>query len=258
MAYQYLDVRDDDGLLDVLINRPEKRNALSQDVLGELRRCFEQAAAREDLRAAVLRGAGDRCFAAGGDLAEFDRMRSRDEARMIGINSSAALDAIRDFPVPVVACLNGDALGGGAELAVACDIRIAAAHARVAFVQGTMCIAPAWGGGSDLIRLVGPAQALRLLSRADFVGAGEAEALGLVQARCPAGDDFGAWSAAWLGPFRERKPQVARAFKALTRALRDGHSPAAVRGLEIANLVETWCHADHWEAHDRVLKRITS
>jgi enoyl-CoA hydratase len=235
MAYQYLEVRVADGLLDVLINRPEKRNALSQDVLAELGQCFRDAAAREDLSVARIRGAGDRCFAAGGDL-----------------------DAIRHCPVPVVACLNGDALGGGAELAVACDVRIAAAHARIAFVQGTMCIAPAWGGGSDLVRLVGGAQALRLLCRADFVGAGEAESLGLVQARCGAGDEFGAWSDAWLQPFQARKPHVARAFKALTRAMADGVSPAARRELELANLIETWCHDDHWQAHDQVLKRITS
>ena len=258
MAYQYLEVREADGLLDVLINRPEKRNALSQDVLGELGRCFTDAAARMDLSVATIRGAGERCFAAGGDLAEFDRMRSRPEAEQIAVNSSAALDAIRRFPVPVVACLNGDALGGGGELAVACDLRIAAPHARIAFVQGTMCIAPAWGGGSDLIRLVGAAQALRLLCRADFVAAGEAEALGLVQARCPDGEDFAGWCATFLAPFRERRPQVARAFKALTRALVEGRSPAEVRAIEVANLVETWCHDDHWQAHDRVLKRISS
>ena len=258
MAYQYLEVRVADGLLDVLINRPEKRNALSQDVLAELGQCFRDAAAREDLSVARIRGAGDRCFAAGGDLAEFDRMRSRDDAARIATHSSACLDAIRHCPFPVVACLNGDALGGGAELAVACDVRIAAAHARIAFVQGTMCIAPAWGGGSDLVRLVGGAQALRLLCRADFVGAGEAESLGLVQARCGAGDEFGAWSDAWLQPFQARKPQVARAFKGLTRAMADGVSPAARRELEVANLIETWCHDDHWQAHDQVLKRITS
>jgi enoyl-CoA hydratase len=257
MEYQFLEVADDNGLLKVLINRPAKRNALSQGVLAELRRCFEQAAQRDDLCAAVLRGAGERCFAAGGDLQEFDGMRTREQAERIGIDSCAALDAIRHFPVPVVALLNGDALGGGGELAVACDIRIAAPHARIAFVQGTLNIAPAWGGGADLMRLVGPAQALRLLCRADLVGVEEALALGLIQGHCPPAQDFDVYCEEFLKPFRERRPQVTRAFKALARAEREGLAPAPLRKLENALLVETWCHADHWEAHDRALARIS-
>ncbi len=257
MDYQFLEVTDDNGLLKVLINRPAKRNALSQGVLAELRRCFEQAAVRDDLRAAVLRGAGERCFAAGGDLQEFDGMRTPEQAERIGIDSCAALDAIRHCPVPVVALLNGDALGGGAELAVACDIRIAAPHTRIAFVQGTLNIAPAWGGGADLMRLAGPAQALRLLCRADLVGVEEALSLGLIQGYCPREQDFDVYCAEFLAPFRERKPQVTRAFKALARAQREGLAPEPLRKLEHAMLIETWCHADHWEAHDRVLARIS-
>ncbi len=257
MEYQYLEVADDNGLLKVVINRPQKRNALSQGVLAELRRCFESAAKREDLCAAVLRGAGERCFAAGGDLQEFDAMRSTEQAERIGVDSSAALDAIRHFPVPVVALLNGDALGGGAELAVACDLRVAAAHVRIGFVQGTLNIAPAWGGGTDLMRLVGPAQALRLLCRADLVAVDEALSLGLIEGHCPAGEDFDIYAEHFLAPFHERKPQVTRAFKALARAQREGMASDALRKLEIAQLVSTWCHADHWQAHDRVLARIS-
>ncbi len=257
MEYQYLEVADDKGLLRVKINRPEKRNALSQGVLAELRRCFEGAAKRDDLCAAVLRGAGERCFAAGGDLQEFDAMRSTEQAERIGVESSAALDAIRHFPVPVVALLNGDALGGGAELAVACDIRVAAPHVRIAFVQGTLNIAPAWGGGSDLMRLVGTAQALRLLCRADMVAVEEALSLGLIQGYNPAGEEFESYTEQFLAPFSERKPQVMRAFKALARAQREGMAGDALRQLEITQLVSTWCHADHWAAHDRVLARIT-
>ena len=257
MEYQYLEVGFEDGLFTVMVNRPEKRNALSQAVLAELGQAFCAAATRDDLCAAVLRGAGSRCFAAGGDLQEFDRMRGPDDAARIGRDSSAALDAIRQFPVPVVALLNGDALGGGAELAVACDIRVAAAHARIAFVQGTLNISPAWGGGHDLCGLVGPAQALRLLCRADFLDAATAEQLGLVQARCPEGVEFDAFAADFLAPFRQRKPQVMRAFKALALAHRSGQAAATVRELELSQLITTWSHADHWAAHDRVLARIS-
>lgn len=258
MTYEYLAVDARDGVLEVTINRPEKRNALSQAVLGELRACFSAHAADENLIAALVRGAGERCFAAGGDLREFDTLRSPADARTIASESSAALDAIRHFPVPVIAALNGDALGGGAELAVACDLRIAAAHARIAFVQGTLNISPAWGGGTDLCRLVGAATALRLLCRADLVAVEEARALGLVQAHASAGEDFAAFVAAFMEPVRARRPQVMRAFKALARAQREGESSATIRALEVAQLTATWCHADHWAAHDRVLARISS
>ena len=84
------------------------------------------------------------------------------------------LDSIRRFPVPVVAALNGDALGGGAELAVACDMRVAATHARIGFVQGRLAITTGWGGGIDLAAIVGPSRALALLCRSDLLTSAEA------------------------------------------------------------------------------------
>lgn len=257
MDYQFLTARISRGILEVTINRAAKRNALSQAVLAEIRSYFSSHASDDNLIAAVLRGAGEQCFAAGGDLHEFDRMRTPADARAIGLASSAALDALRNFPVPVIAALNGDAIGGGAELALACDLRIAAVHARIAFVQGTLNISPAWGGGTDLCRLVGTAQALRLLCRADFIDVTEAISLGMVQARAAADQSFDDFVDQFLEPIRARRPQVMRAFKALARAQREGASPAVLRDLELEHLDSTWCHEDHWRAHDAVLARIS-
>jgi len=256
--YRFLRVVEQARVLCVTIERADKRNALSQAVLAEIGAVFRAAAAHPDLCCATLRGAGERCFAAGGDLHEFDRMRSVDDARRIGRDSCQALDAIRHFPVPVIACLNGDALGGGAELAVACDMRIAAASAAIAFVQGTLNISPAWGGGSDLVAIVGMSRALRLLSRAERVGPGEAEALGLIDARGTVEQTFDAFIAEFLAPIRARPAQVMRAFKALARARRDGLDAQALRALELEHLELTWCHPDHWAAHDRVLARMSN
>ncbi|MBM3359776.1 MAG: enoyl-CoA hydratase/isomerase family protein, partial [Betaproteobacteria bacterium] len=156
------------GVLNVSINRPDKRNALSRAVLGELKRVFSGHSGAQDLRVAVLRGAGEKSFAAGGDLRDLAQVRTRADTRRMAEQARDALEAIRSFPVPVVAALNGDALGGGAELAVACDFRVAASHARIGFIQGRLNIATAWGGGADLMRLVGPARALRLLAAAEL------------------------------------------------------------------------------------------
>jgi enoyl-CoA hydratase len=255
MNPQYLQVTREDGVLRVLINRPEKRNALSQTVLNEIREVFTAHASDQTLIAATITGAGERCFAAGGDLKEFDGLRDRAAVAKMTLDSSAALDAIRHFPVPVIGLLNGDAIGGGAELAVACDMRVFAAHAKMAFVQGTLCISPAWGGGADLIRLVGGSQALRLLSRADFLDAAAAERLGLADAIAEAGRSFEDWTQDFLKPIKARKPQVMRAFKAMVSASRTGDS-AAQRAQETAALVDTWMHQDHWDAAEAVLARI--
>lgn len=256
-AGSHLEVHCDHGLLRVRINRPAKRNALSQAVLADLQAVFGAHATREDLVAATLSGAGERCFAAGGDLHEFDTLRDGPGTAQMGRHSRAALDAVRQFPVPVIALLNGDAIGGGAELAVACDMRVFAAHSRIAFVQGSMGISPAWGGGADLLRLAGSARALRLLSRAEFVPAALAFEFGLADAVCPDGLDFSAFVEDFLAPIRERKAQVMRAFKAIALAARSGEEAQRVRDVEAEHLLRTWLHPDHWAAHDATLARIS-
>jgi len=256
MQTHFLEVTRTGGLLRVLINRPEKRNALSQAVLDEIGAVFSHHAADQTLVAATIAGAGERCFAAGGDLKEFDGLREREPVERMTKASSAALDTIRDFPVPVIALLNGDALGGGAELAVACDMRVFASHAKIAFVQGTLCISPAWGGGADLVRLVGPSTALRLLSRADLLDATAAMTAGLADAAAPQGVAFADYTEDFLKPILARKPQVMRAFKALTATARNNPDRATLRALETESLINTWLHADHWAAAEAVLARI--
>lgn len=257
MTLNHLQVTVADGILRVLINRPEQRNALSQAVLGELGTVFTRYAQDETLVAATLTGAGERCFAAGGDLKEFDSLREPAAVEQMTQRSRANLDAIRDFPVPVIALLNGDAIGGGAELAVACDLRVIAHHAGVAFVQGTMCISTAWGGGADLVRLVGPSQALRLLMRADRLDAQAALAIGLADVAAAPDESFAEFCTRFLAPVAQRKPHVMRAYKAMTRALRGGADGASLRKLETESILATWLHPDHWNAHDAVLARIS-
>ncbi|MBI4696508.1 MAG: enoyl-CoA hydratase/isomerase family protein [Gammaproteobacteria bacterium] len=256
MQHEYLNVTAQNAILRVLINRPEKRNALSQAVLDEIGATFRHHAADDTLVAAVITGAGERCFAAGGDLREFDALREKTQVERMAGRSADALDAIRDFPVPVVAALNGDALGGGAELAVACDLRVFATHARIAFVQGTLCISPAWGGGADLVRIVGGSRALKLLARGDLLTAAQAEAIGLADWVAAPGETLEACLAGFMGPIAERKPQVMRAFKSLVAATRKGGDRARIRNLEQELLATTWLHPDHWAAAEKVLARI--
>lgn len=254
MPATHLIVDSNEHMLTVTINRPEKRNALSRTVLEELRQIFTTAAGHESLRVAVLRGAGEKSFAAGGDLRDLSTIRTRQGAATMANQAKVALNAIRDFPVPVVAALNGDALGGGAELAAACDFRVQAAHARVGFIQGRLNICTAWGGGIDLLQLVGPASGLRLLSRSELLDAPTALSIGLVDAAAKPGQELDELLQEFLAPMLRQAPQVMRAFKTLARQVRAGRPRSELEELETGLFSDAWVHDDHWAAADKLLK----
>lgn len=241
------------AVLHVSVNRPDKRNALSHDTLAALRNTFEAHAGDRGLVAAVLTGRGDRAFAAGGDLHELQALTAADTIETFTRHARAALDSVRCFPVPVIGALNGDALGGGAELALACDLRLAAPHIRIAFLQGRLAIPTAWGGGIDLMCLLGPARALELLATSRMVGAVEAAGLGLVNAVAPEGTPLDAFVEDWLAEWRHQRPQVMRAFKAQALAERLGASRVEREAVELSGFVEAWLHDDHWQAAERAI-----
>ena len=258
-------VEKDDSILRVTLNRPEKHNALSRSVLDSLKTIFNENATDDSLKAAVLTGAGEKSFAAGGDLKDLSSVRTLSETREMAEQARAALQSVRDFPVPVIAALNGNAVGGGAELAVACDFRIASSSAKIGFIQGRLNISTAWGGGIDLMRLVGPDRALRLLCGSEMLSPDQACSMGLCDAVAQdvnstevsrgkrlaleeAVDDF-------LNPILRQVPQVLRTFKAVVTAGRRGVAVNELYKLETDRFAENWVHADHWEAADLILKK---
>lgn len=242
------------GAVWITVNRALKHNALARPVLAELAAAVRTAGARNDVRYLVVTGAGDRYFAAGGDLRDLASVR--DEAAVMAMmeEAGAALEAIRSCPVPVIALLNGDAIGGGAELALACDMRLQSAHARIGYIQAKLGITSAWGGGPDLFRLIGPAHAMRMMSRCELVSAPQALAWGLADAVIsdgPQGQDL----AAFTKPLNTCPPQVLRGIKAQAIAARQGLGWQAHRAIEQKHLVQTWLHDDHWAASEKLLSK---
>jgi enoyl-CoA hydratase len=247
----------DPGAVWLTINRAHKHNALAGPVLAQLAAAVTAAGERPDVRYVVVTGAGDRYFAAGGDLVELGKVR--DEAAVMAMmeDSCAALDSIRRCPVPVLAYLNGDAIGGGAELALACDMRMQGAKARIGFIQAKLAITSAWGGGPDLFRLVGPAHAMRMMSRSEMVDAQQALAWGLADVVISDGAE-GKDIADFTKPLLACAPQVLRGIKAQSIASRLGAAWQTHRAVEQKHLAQTWLHDDHWAASEKLLSKAGS
>ena len=238
--------------LQVTINRPERRNALSLELLDRLGEVFTRHAADTTLKCAVLTATGDRCFAAGGDLRELAAVRSEADTLAMSRRARAALAAVRCFPVPVLAALNGHALGGGAELALACDLRIATPQTEIGFLQAQLNVTTAWGGGIDLLALLGPARGLALLLEARRLAAAEALHLGLLERVCGPQESLAACTDSFLAPLLQRPVQVLRAYKTLAREARQAlHERLAA--VEEGGFTTTWTHPDHWSAAERAL-----
>ena len=246
-----VDIRDD--VLYLTINRPEKRNALSMALLKDLGSALREHR-RTSLKCAVLSGAGERCFAAGGDLKELDAVRTNIDARVMSETGHAALDEVRYFPVPVIGAVNGLALGGGAELAMACDIRIAAAHADLGFIQAQLNVTTAWGGGIDLINAVGNSAALAILCSGQRLSAEAALNLHIYTAVCNPDDNFASFVAEFLRGYQSKSINVMRGYKA-TAARRRKRLHEELTETARDPFVTSWVHEDHWAAAARALKK---
>ena len=238
-------------ILWVTIEREEQLNALSLGILREIERVFSEHVGHEKLRAAIVTAVGSRCFAAGGDLRELDEYRDRQSANAMLDAACRSLDAIRQFPTPVIAALNGDALGGGAELALACDIRVFAPQAKIAFLQGRLNILPSWGGFSDLVEVVGMSQAMALLTSNRYVDAAEALTLGLAQYVAPADADFQEFLEHCLRPMRSKPAHLMRGLK---RFKLERNTSASNRTLESELSAEMWLHQAHWDAAEALVQ----
>jgi enoyl-CoA hydratase/carnithine racemase len=167
-------------------NRPERRNALDNEAMQAFSDCTHTLA-DAPIHALIVTGAGDKAFCSGGDTADLAARRSAEDGAAMSALMGDALLALERLPFPVIAAINGFALGGGSEIAVACDLRVLDETAKLGFVHASRGLIPGWGGGQRLLRLVGYARALELLATARVLDARDAEALGLANQVAPAG-----------------------------------------------------------------------
>ena len=226
------------------LSRPEVKNALDSATFAALGRALADARDDVRLRAVVLTGAGG-TFVSGGDLRELRRATASAQAALLADTGREVCDAIARLPLPVIAALPGAAIGGGAELATACDLRVADERATVCFKHARMAVTTAWGILPKLVAMVGHGAASRLLLAAEEVGAREALRLGLVDAVTQDGGCV-ELAVAWGLEVAKSAPLASAALKGLLRGALD--SPADARASERERFIATWTSEDHADA----------
>ena len=189
MEYQILSIKNENGILIVTLNRPQSLNALNKQTIDELEHFFTRdAPKRSEIKGIILTGAGEKAFVAGADIKEFLGIDT-EAGEQLSRRGNEIMFAIERFPKPVIAAVNGFALGGGCELAMACHIRIAGEKARFGQPEVNLGIIPGYGGTQRLIQHIGKGKAIELMMTGDMVGAAEAKTLGLVNHVVPSGEE---------------------------------------------------------------------
>ncbi|MDV9170337.1 enoyl-CoA hydratase/isomerase family protein [Streptomyces sp. W16] len=236
-----VDLELDEGLAVITIDRPQARNAIAPSTMDELDKVLDAASGAKAL---VVTGAGDRAFVSGGDLKQLSAIRTEEDAMAMALRMRGICDRIANFPGPVIAALNGHAFGGGAEVAVAADIRVAAEDIRIGFNQVALAIMPAWGGAERLAQLVGRGRALMLAGAGSVLGAAEAQRVGLLDLVLPRAD----FAEGWRTLARSLATNPAREIKRVM----SGAVPEEEAARAFARL---WVSDEHWQAAERVMSR---
>lgn len=238
-----------DGLALLMVNRPEARNALNWAAQEAFAAAVTAVSQAPHAHVLIITGSGDKAFVSGGDLKELADYPAVEDGARLNRVMGTALAQLTELPIPVIAAVNGDAFGGGCEILTACDLRLAAAHARFSFAQVKVGLTSGWGGTGRLVRLIGQSRAMELLLTARLIDAEEALRLGLVQRIVPPGESLHDVSLAWAAELIALPRHALAATKAL------------VHTASHATLVETywqetklfsklWASPDHLEALD--------
>ncbi|MCP8970257.1 enoyl-CoA hydratase/isomerase family protein [Ectobacillus ponti] len=201
---------DERGVLWATLNRPERRNAVDYDMMDEFEQLIHEIKHLPHVKALVITGAGD-AFCAGGDLQQFHALRTTEEAYPMLQRMGTVLYDLMLLPVPTIALLNGTAVGGGCEIASACDYRFAAHTATVGFVQGNLAITTGWGGAAMLLEKVRHDEAMTLLCSARRFTAHDAKDLGFIQEVFL--DDVMLSCDKWIEEMLIPRAEVLRAYK---------------------------------------------
>lgn len=226
MTFETLLTSANDGILTITINRPDKLNALNRQVFTDIGDCIKAFHEDDSLKVAIMTGAGEKAFVAGADISEFGGLNA-EEGKALAARGQVIFNSIERGPKPVIAAVNGFALGGGCELTMACHMRVASETARFGQPEVNLGLIPGYGGTQRLVQLIGKGKALELLMTADMIKAPEALALGLVNHVVPADELLSATEAIARKIMTKAPIAVAKCIASVNAYFEDG-----VNGLE--------------------------
>lgn len=211
MTFQHILIEKEDGVGLIIINRPQVRNALDLSTLKELEQALEEWRYDDEVRVIIFTGAGDKSFAAGADIAQLQK-RTMTEALMP--NMTATYRKIEEYEKPTIAAINGFALGGGLELALACDIRLASDQAKMGLPELNLAIIPGAGGTQRLCRIIGKGRAMELILTGAIIHAEKAERIGLIS-KAVAADELLTEAKSYAQKIAAKGPLAVRLAKAV-------------------------------------------
>lgn len=220
--YKTLHTELADSIYTVTINRPDKLNALNKDVMSELSQAVTEIYENEDIRSALITGAGSKAFVAGADISEFLGL-TREQGQALSALGHDLFFRIASCPKPIAAAITGFALGGGLELAMACHFRLCTTHAKFGQPEVNLGLIPGYGGTQRLTQLVGRGRAIEIMLSARMVGATEAHVMGLVNYIVEESNELLTKTRELLGIINEKAPAaVARIIECANIAAGDG------------------------------------
>jgi enoyl-CoA hydratase len=249
----YIIHKDEEGILQFIINRPEKRNAINYEIMDGLDKVLNECNVNPSVKAFVITGSGEESFCSGGDLSEFHRLKTEEESYVMLRRMGGILTRLAFLPKPAFAFINGTAIGGGCEIAAACDIRIARKGVKMGFVQGNLAITTGWGGGTLLHKRIPSPRALSLLMEASLHEADYLYEIGFVNELLTETEDIRelpvlkAVSSKSAGVLQAYKKQQLNSWD---RAAIEDHIENEIR--ECSRL---WAKEEHHRAVDRFLAR---
>ena len=193
MALQNIILEHEKGIATLYINRPEKLNALNKATIQELHETLKMVDENPEVRVIIITGTGEKAFVAGADIAEFAHFSAEEGAQLAAKGQQLLFDFIENMKTPVIAAVNGFALGGGLELAMACHFRIASENAKMGLPETSLGVIPGYGGTQRLSQLVGKGRAMEMILTAGMIDADTAKIYGLVNHVVPQEELFSAY-----------------------------------------------------------------
>ncbi|WP_309607547.1 enoyl-CoA hydratase-related protein [Flavobacterium sp.] len=222
MALENIIIEHEKGIATIFINRPEKLNALNKATIQELHETLKLAEQNPEIKVIVITGSGEKAFVAGADISEFAHFSDEEGATLARKGQEILFNFIENLKTPVIAAINGFALGGGLELAMACHFRIASENAKMGLPETSLGVIPGYGGTQRLPQLVGKGRAMEMIMTAGMIDAQTAKAYGLVNHVVPQADLFATYNQLADKIMRNSPIAISKAIEAINANFKDG------------------------------------